>query len=85
VVIDSLASALRGEPYWGYVHGGRAFHARRRRDDRRSVCGVEPKGRGTWRRSYQLRIISLRDIGLGLRPECSRCHTLLRAARIGPK
>jgi hypothetical protein len=84
VVIDFLVSALRGEPYWGYVHGGRAFHARRQRDDRRAVCGVEPKGRGTWRGSYQLRITTVRDLWTRRR-ECSRCHALLRAARIGPK
>lgn len=83
---DSLASALKGEPYWGYVHGGKAYHARRSQGDRVAVCGVEPKSSAAWLGVYELRLLALTIWPWRrLRPECSRCHRLLRKARIGWK
>lgn len=79
MVRDFLASALKGAPTWAYVHGGRAFHARRAPGDRVAVCGVQPQGRGTWRGGYQLRIITVHEaLWLRRRHECSRCRRLLR-------
>lgn len=76
---DFLTGALEGEPVWGYVHGGRAFHARRDAGDRVAVCGVRPQGRGTWRGNYQIRIITVREaLWSRRRPECFHCDRLLR-------
>jgi hypothetical protein len=86
VTYDFMTSALRGKPYWGYVHGGKAFHARRSQGDRVAVCGVGPKPSAAWLGTYRWRLSELTAWRWGrLRTECSGCHRLLREARIGWK
>lgn len=73
-----IRGALKGKPFWAYVHGGRAYHARRGEGDRVAMCGTKPREGASWRGSYQLRMLAGREIWSPLRPECSRCHLLLR-------